>query len=107
MLHAAERQTRIGSDQAIDKNTARFDLFNESLPLGRVICPGGRTETERRGVREFDSFIDTADAKQRSNGTENLIPIGWRVFGNISENCRFVKISAFEFSRHAHSLPSG
>src|SRR5216684_177368 len=40
MLHAAKRQTRIGSDHAVDEDTSGFEFFDEAIAFGVIVGPG-------------------------------------------------------------------
>ena len=72
MLYAAERQTRIGSDHSVDENRAGFNLVNKPSLFVWIVCPGSRTQAERRRVGELNRFIDGADSKEGSRCPRSL-----------------------------------
>src|SRR5207244_6211560 len=94
MLHATERQTRIGSDHSIDEDTAGFKFIDKPSALGVVIRPGGGAKPKRRGVGELDRFIYAADPKQRGHGAKDFIRVGRRVSRNVDQYCRFIEITS-------------
>src|SRR5260370_27268897 len=104
MLHAAKRQTWIGSNHAVDKDRASFEFIDEAPLFLRIVCPCRGPETKRRCIRKLYCLIDAADSKQRSNGPEDFIAIRRRLLRDISEHRGLIKVAARDFFRKLRAL---
>src|SRR5712692_11320064 len=104
MLHAAKRQTRIGSNHAVDKDRSSVEFIDEAHLFLRIVCPCRGPETKRRCIRKLDCLIDAADSKQRSYGPEDFIAIRRRLFRDISEHRGLIEVAARNSFRKLRAL---
>src|ERR1041384_6071788 len=72
MLHAANRQTRIGGNHAVYEHGSSFELFNELRLFRGVVGPGCGAESKRRCVRNLNRFVDIGHAKEHCHWSEDL-----------------------------------
>src|SRR4051812_6525798 len=69
VLHATERETRIGRDHRVDEHLSRLDAVDEALRFAAVGCPDARAEAERRRVGEADRVGGVLRAEERRDRT--------------------------------------
>src|SRR5689334_8944725 len=92
MLHAAEGQTRIGSDHAVDEDAAGLELVYELLLLLVVIGPGGGAEAESRRVRELNRCVYVVAAEQHGDRPEDLFAGNFGRWIDVDEYGWFVEV---------------
>src|SRR5581483_7886573 len=64
------------------------------------------TKAKRGHVSQLDRFIERTYAKQRRYRAEKFITKRGRIFRNVGEHGRLVKVAAREFAIEFHSLSS-
>src|SRR5271156_6784458 len=57
LLHAPERNARVGGDHLIDKNHSRLEFVDEALAFFVVVGPGAGAQTETNIICDADGFI--------------------------------------------------
>src|SRR4051812_25116227 len=90
-LGAAERQSRIGCDHAVNEDHAGFELLREELLLGGVGRPGGCAEPKRGVVRKPDCFSRICHPEATGHRAEDFLAIRGRLSWNVCEHSRLVE----------------
>src|SRR5579875_2226299 len=73
VLHAAERQLRVGGHVAVDEDHPGRQVPDEPAPLRLVVGPRVRAEPELRAVGQLDRRLDVRYAVHGGDRAENLL----------------------------------
>ena len=92
MLHAAERQARIGRHHGVDEDHAGLDLRRRSAraraaSVVHALAPRPKGES----LATPDRLVDVAHAEQDGHRAEQLLVVGGRVGRDVGEHGRRVK----------------
>src|SRR5260370_31163659 len=88
VLDAAERQLGCAPDWTIDVYHAALDAARDLLAALEVCREDGGAKSERRCVRDLDSFLLGFNDIERKDGTEELLRVDRVVLGDVSKNRR-------------------
>src|SRR5262249_24777339 len=93
VFHAAERNTRVGSNHGIDERQPRFYTIDEHLLLRRIGGPGAGAQAKPRVVGYVDGVCHSAGAKDGGHRPEELVVKGGRAFRNLGQRGRSKEVS--------------
>src|ERR1700722_6557622 len=72
ILHAPERQARIGRHHLVEKNHSGIEFVDEPFRFRRIFGPSAGAEPEAAVVGDLESVIDILDAKYRRHWAEEF-----------------------------------
>src|ERR1019366_5714138 len=93
LLHAAERNARIGGDHLVNEYHPSFEFVDEALALLVVVGPCARALAKAHVVGYANRLILILHAEDRGHGAEEFLAVRRRVFRNVGQDRGLMIIS--------------
>src|SRR5258706_7292591 len=86
LFDAAEGETGVGFDDAVDEDIAGFDLGGEQFSGGDIACPEAGAKAIRGEVGEADGVVSVARRDEGGDGAEGFFRESGIRSGDVGEN---------------------